>query len=458
MRCSINRHLALLACAVFAFLLAGCSGGKPETASVELFFTSQTRGRLTHCGCFSGQYGGLARLRTALEARRPVDLVGVDVGDALEGTEDFHLLKHRQVLKAYAGLGYAALNAGAREAALPAEALRQLGAESPVPFISANLRERATGASLLKNWTITRRASLRVAFVGVVDPRLLPDGAGEGVEIEPMETCLARVLPELKGKADVLVLLAYADESALTALAGRFYEFAAVLGGAVSQPSQRLVQENRSLVYYTGNDAKSYGRLELRVARDGRVAAGAHDITLLTDQYPENHDILKLLADYRAESRAAKLDVDDPARALAGRVPGVRSASDYVGSPSCLGCHPSAAAVWQGTAHGHAFDSLVARGADADPSCIACHTVGFGSPGGYRREFADRQLTHVGCESCHGPGGRHVVERAAGGPVSFQFRPLGPGDCQKCHHGEFSRPFDFELFWPHIRHGKEPKT
>lgn len=448
--------LALLGL-ILATLLAGCGGREAEPASLELFFTSQTRGRLTHCGCFTGQYGGLARLRSALEQDRSAELVGVDVGDALEGIEDYQLLKHRQVLKAYAGLGYAALNAGAREAALPVAALRQLGAESPVPFISANLRDSASGVALLPGWTITRRAGRRVAFVGVVDPRTLAQGPGEGVEIEPMETCLARVLPELKDRADLIVLLAYADEAALTALAGRFYEVAAVLGGAVSQPAPRLFKENRSLVYYTGNDAKSYGRLELRFSPEGAVAAGAHEVTLLTDQYPENHDILALLADYRAEIRGAKLAVDDPARSLAGRVPGVRAASDYVGSPTCLGCHPSAAAVWQTSAHAHAFDSLVRRGADADPSCIACHTVGFGSPGGYRREFAERELTHVGCESCHGPGGRHVAERVAGGPVTFEFRSLGPGDCQKCHHGEFSRPFDYEVFWPHIRHGKEAK-
>ena len=448
--------LACTVLAVFAaLLLAGCGARKP--VALQVFFTSQTRGRLSHCGCFSGQYGGLARLRTAVESLPPAERFGVDVGDALEGTEDYQLLKHRQVLKACAGLGYAALNAGAREASLPAATLRELGAASPVPFISANLRDRATGEPILKGWTITERAGRRLALVGVVDPRALPEGPGQGVEIEPMETCLARVLPELKGKADAFLLLAYADEDTLLSLASRFYEFAVILGGDVRQPAQHLVRENRSLVYFTGNDAKSYGRLEFLLNPGGAVEAGAHDITLLTDRYPENGDILALLAAYRAEARTARLDLDDPAKALAGRVPGVRSVSDYAGTETCLACHPSAAAVWQGSGHAQAFAALSARDADADPSCIACHTVGFGAPGGYRREFAGAKLTNVGCESCHGPGGRHVAERRAGGPASFQFRPLGPGDCQKCHHGEFSRPFDWDSFWPHIRHGKEAK-
>ena len=449
---------AVCAFGLFCLLaLAGCGGGKGagEPAAFEVFFTSQTRGRLTHCGCFSGQYGGLARLRTGLGALPAAERFGVDVGDAIEGPEDFQLLKHRQVLHAYAELGYAAINAGAREAGLPAATLRELATASVVPFISANLRASGGGEPILRGWTITERAGRRVAIVGVVDPSALDGEPGAGVEIEPMETCLARILPELKTRADSLLLLAYADESALRRLASRFYEFDAVLGGAVRQPAQRLQRENRAFVYYTGNDAKSYGRLELRFSAEGEVAAGKHDVVLLDDQYPENPDILRLLAAYRAEARTSSFAIDDPSRAAAGQVPGVRSATDYVGSQSCLACHPSAAAAWEGSAHAHAFDSLVARGADADPSCVACHTVGFGSPGGYRREFAERKLTHVGCESCHGPGGRHVAERSAGGPVTFQFRPLGPGDCLKCHHGEFSRPFDWDKFWPAIRHGKE---
>src|SRR4051812_36198380 len=72
-------------------ILVGCTR-KPAAGELTLFFTSQTHGRLTHCGCFSGQYGGVARLRTAIESLPGPRPLGVDVGDALEGSEDFHLL------------------------------------------------------------------------------------------------------------------------------------------------------------------------------------------------------------------------------------------------------------------------------------------------------------------------------------------------------------------------------
>src|SRR5688500_14413520 len=77
------QNVATLAGALIIGLFSGCGRAK-EPASVEIFFTSQTRGRLTHCGCFSGQFGGLARLSTAIATRPVGERFGVDVGDALE--------------------------------------------------------------------------------------------------------------------------------------------------------------------------------------------------------------------------------------------------------------------------------------------------------------------------------------------------------------------------------------
>ena len=53
-------------------------------------------------------------------------------------------------------------------------------------------------------------------------------------------------------------------------------------------------------------------------------------------------------------------------------------------------------------------------------------------------------------------GGRFRRSPSDGGRSSAGLvQPIGVGDCQKCHHGEFSRPFAWEEFWPHVKHGKE---
>ncbi|HZQ47159.1 MAG TPA: hypothetical protein VFC07_09115, partial [Verrucomicrobiae bacterium] len=140
----MKRQPAVLICAgvlmAAAGWLAGC--GKQavtEPADVTVCFVSDTRGRLVPCGCFSGQYGGLTRLKTALDGTKGANPIRVDVGDAMRGVEDYNLIEYRYMLQAYAAMGFDALNLGQREAQLSAERLRLLRKESPVTMISANL-------------------------------------------------------------------------------------------------------------------------------------------------------------------------------------------------------------------------------------------------------------------------------------------------------------------------------
>ena len=419
--------------------------------NLALIFTCDVRGRLVPCGCFTGQLGGLTRVATMIGLGSPADELRVDVGDAIEGPADYDQIEYRYIQQAFAKMGYEALNVGHREAALSAAQLREIKARAPVPMLSANLLDKATGKPIFDAYRIVKRGPWRIALVGVLDPRA-GDGLGDGLAIEKMETTLGSLLPKLKTEADFIVLLAFTDEAGQVELARQFYELDAILGGKVAQPSQKLARENRSLILATTNQSRALGTL--RVSLEARSKMKAHDgeILLVTDQIPQHPEIAALATAYRDEVRGAKLAIDDPASLQGDRVPGVKTTASYVGTQACVSCHASAAKTWHDSGHARAFATLVARGADADPNCIGCHTVGFGAPSGYRREFKRERLVDVGCESCHGPGSQHVAERTAGGDATFHFRKVGSGDCQKCHHGEFSRPFDFEKFWPLVRH------
>ena len=449
---------------VFSFAVAALGIGvffalrkppAPLPQPLTVLFTCDVRGRLVPCGCFTGQMGGLTRVATLIGKGGAPDELRVDVGDALSGGADFQRIEYRYVQEAFAKMGYAALNAGWREAGLSAAQLREIKAREPVPMISANLLDAATGAPLFDTHKIVRRGAWRIALVGVLDGRELDDALGDGLAVEPMGVALGRLLPKLRGEADFIVLLAFADEAAMAALARQFYELDVILGGKVRQPSQKLVTENRSLILATTNESRAIGTLNLRLLAPGKVEPVKGEVVLVNDRIAQDGEILALAEAYRAEVRKTKLAIDDPAKVAEDMVPGVQATATYVGTENCAACHPTAMKVWAGSGHGRAFSTLVARQADADPNCIACHTVGFGTPSGYRREFGAKKLVDVGCESCHGPGSQHVEQRRAGGEVTAKFRPLGAGDCRKCHHGEFSRPFEYDKFWPVVAHEKE---
>ena len=443
--------------ALLAVLISGC--GKPaKRANCELpiYFTCDTRGRLEPCGCFDGQFGGLTRLKTVLDGEAPDNALRVDVGDAIAGSEDYDLIEYEYLLRAFATLKFDALNIGHREAQLTAAQLGEIKKSSPVPILSANLLEKSTGKPIFDSSKIIARGGFRIALIGVLDPRGLGDELGTGLAIGDMDSAITRCLAEVRGKVDVVVLLAFTDEETLARLAQQFYEAHVILGGKVRQPAQELRKENRSLVYFVTNESRALGILRLQLAEGVSPKPLRNEIRLLHDKIPQDKSFRQLAQEYRDEVRRTKLAVDDPSKARADMVPGVRVAASYVGSQRCVECHKTAGAVWAKSGHAEAFDTLVARKADADPKCIACHTIGFGSMSGYRREFGAEKMVHVGCESCHGPGSLHVRRHEGDKTIDFAYRPLGAGDCQKCHYGEFSRPFYWYEFWPPIKHGKEP--
>jgi len=447
-------HLLLLLALMFA---GGC--GKPRqnpSQDLPVFFTCDTQGRLEPCGCFIGQFGGLTRLKTILDAEASTNALRLDVGDAIGGKEDFDLIQYRYMLRAFAAMQYDALNMGRREAKLSAAQLKELNRTSPVPMLSANLRDQADGRPIFDAYRILNRGGLRVAVIGVLDPRGLDEDLGQGLVVEDMESALTRCLAEVRSKADLIVLLAFTDEETLSRLADQFYECQVILGGKVSQPAQELRRQNRSLIYFVTNESRALGIIRLRLAPGAPPEVLSNEIRLLHDRIPQNQSFRELARDYRVEVRHTRLALDDPGNLGEDMVPGVRTAASYVGTETCVSCHPGAAAVWEKSAHARAFAPLLERQADADPKCVGCHTVGFDTASGYRREFGSTRLVQVGCESCHGPGSLHVRQCQGDASINFTFRPLAAGDCKQCHYGEFSRPFDWDEFWPAIKHGREP--
>ena len=445
--------------AFLVLLAAGCSRA-PQPASLELpvYFTCDTEGRLEPCGCFTGQFGGLTRLKTVLDAEAPAGALRVDVGDAIGGHEDYDLIEYRYVLRAFAAMNYDVLNVGQREAQFNATQLQEIRRASPVPIISANLLDKASRKPIFDSYRIVQRGAVRIAIIGVLDPNGLGENLGEGLAVGDMDSAIERCLAELRGKADLIVLLAFTDEATLARLAQQFYQCQVILGGKVSQPAQELSRVNRSLVYFVTNESRALGILHLRLAKNEPLQVTGNEVRLLHDKIPQDAGFRQLMQDYRMEVRHARLAVDDPNNLSADMVPGVRTLATFAGTEECIECHRTAWEVWRKSGHARAFRTLADNKAEADPKCIGCHSVGFTTPSGYRREFAGARLTDVGCESCHGPGSLHVKQYRSSASVNFKFRPLDAGDCQKCHYGEFSRPFDWDRFWPTVRHGQEPKT
>ena len=247
-------------------LLTGCSHRPAAALDLPIFFTCDTHGRLEPCGCFTGQYGGLTRLKTVLDAEAAPGALRLDIGNSAAGAEDYDFVEYRYMLQAFAAMHYDAINIGAREAQFTAAQLRELKKTSTTPILCANLTDKTTGAQIFDSYRIIERNGQRIALIGAVDPRAAQT-PGAGLIIGNMENAIEKSLTAVRGKADLVILLAFTDETTLAELAHRFYECQVILGGNVSQPAQQLQKENRSLIYFVTNEARALGILHLRLAK-----------------------------------------------------------------------------------------------------------------------------------------------------------------------------------------------
>jgi hypothetical protein len=128
-------------------------------------------------------------------------------------------------------------------------------------------------------------------------------------------------------------------------------------------------------------------------------------------------------------------------RVLSGRPTSTAPAGgtlDYVGSEICADCHGDTHQEWSATIHAQAFETLKQYNQQDNPSCMVCHTVGYGTPLGFKNEASTPNLAGVQCENCHGPGGAHVANvRDVSVRPKVTLSSEVCGGCHNAHHPTF---------------------
>jgi hypothetical protein len=153
----------------------------------------------------------------------------------------------------------------------------------------------------------------------------------------------------------------------------------------------------------------------------------------------------------------------------------------YIGAEKCKSCHGAAESGdqyshWKEMDHAKAYEALASEEAKkiaaekgiADPQksddCVKCHVTAFGVPEAEIKKGFDR-AQGVQCETCHGPGEKHMkarfAEAAKGAAQGYVEIPadeiiVAPAQdkCLECHNAEsptFKR-FCYHEFMAKVRH------
>ncbi len=167
--------------------------------------------------------------------------------------------------------------------------------------------------------------------------------------------------------------------------------------------------------------------------------------------------------------------------AALGQTAGAENA--YVGAKKCKACHMKEFKSWSETRMSNTFELLkpgVAAAAKSkakleptkdytkDASCLACHTTGYGKPGGFVDFATTPDLVGAQCEMCHGPGGTYTQKEH----MSLQNKEykkaelvkvgligqISKDTCVNCHNSKspFFKEFNFEERKSKGTHEKTP--
>lgn len=273
------------------------SVGPPDKLSI--FYTADTRGHIDPCNCSAGMAGGIARRTAFIADQAPDHYLLVDAGDVTAGAREWELLELEYILKGYAAMGYHAVNVGHREIQAGADGLAKLREQFP-NFISANVRT-TSGELIFEPYRIvTLAGGYRVAILGIADNTLEADEIGAGLALDSPSQAVAKYLPEASEQSDLVVLLAFANEERLQALAEEFIGLDVIVGGNVAQPSGDAVERNRSVIVYNTDKGKSVGRLDLALV-DGGHAVIANEITMLLEDIADDPDAAAIVEAFKIE-------------------------------------------------------------------------------------------------------------------------------------------------------------
>jgi hypothetical protein len=463
---------------------------KPDAV---LIFTGEQDGYLEPCGCagLENQKGGLQRRFTLFKELRAKGwpIIAMDSGSQEKRTGIQANWKLDFTYRALSLLKYSAVGIGPQDLRLEFDSAVLNWNDAPELLVSANVALGDFDGGFWKRYRIVEQGGLKIGITSVLGKKEMAGfkNASDFTFMGPA-AALAEVMPELKkAKCDQLVLLAHAEPAEAKELARRYpeFNFVTTAHGADEPPKEPakidgskswLIEVGHKGMYVVAVGLYKNGRPPFRYQRvplDHRFA----DAPEIHAMHVEYQDQLKQIVE---QSGWDGLGLK-PSPHVSGR--------RFAGSKVCADCHTAAADVFEKTPHAHATESIAQLNPPRhfDPECLSCHATGwepqkyFPFDTGFRGLQETPALVANGCENCHGPAAEHVaVEtgevdanddqiaqlRAAlrlkivkneGNKEGQVYKEGGVVDmCMQCHDLDNSPDFDFQKYWPKVKHeGKD---
>jgi hypothetical protein len=373
----------------------------------------------------------------------------VDAGDFFGAGGEQDSLKSAFMLQSMDKLGYDVVTLGEREFNFGQKFLLDGLQKTKIEAVCANLVYGDDKKPFVKPYVIRRVGNVRVAFFGLMgkDLKIRQLSSERPLTIlDPFATARG-LLPELRKKADVIVLLSHlgmTDGQRLTLEAPGFDVM--VFGHQVGVA--REVLKTNGVINVRGGERGQHIPLIHLVLEDRKITSFDGDVTMLDAKVPAD-DAMNIAVDAFQDELNRRLTQTDQenAQTQAKASTAALTGDHYLGESNCRRCHEAEYQTLLAHPHARAFSTLTKNQRDESPECVRCHVLAYGQSGGFVSKASTPELENVQCESCHGMGTKHDAMVAGQATV-------GPEVCQTCHVPERSPNFNYDEYLKKIVHWK----
>lgn len=414
-------------------------------AAIDVVYSGNLDGELEPCGCsVEGNLGGILRHATTvdrLRAEHP-DLFVLSTGGLIASAVPQDRLTAEYILKGFSQLGYDAIGVQWSDLAYGEQFIHQ----ATLPWIASNWLGNG-----FEHEKIITKGNTKIAFFSWLDPAQSPHLAMKAKErvVDERLTKLTKRLQQARAQGALTVLTTSMSlDDAKSKLPLRYVDVLTIR--AKYEVYGEPQQVGKTLVLQPGSRGMRIGHVTLERGDDGRIKSWQNEVISMPPSVP---DAARMADWYKEYTAQLKRDYEERSALLKARQ---SNGSPYASAEACQTCHAEDYAIWQQAKHSRAFSALENVNKSFDPNCIGCHSVGFNKDGGFIDLEATESLANVQCENCHGAAREHAASGGKQKTANFGWQPRQM--CAQCHDHKHSPGFDFNRYWPNIRHGATPKN